>query len=647
MAGELIARARGQLAGHDLAQGLATLGRVATETDDLTTWLAADRLLGQLWQRADGHDAPPGLRRTVRLALLSSHTSGQLAVALRVAALAHGIRLEVHETPYRAYEEQVHDPTSALYAFGPDVVALVIDRRDLHLPPISDDPVVDVAAEVSRWTRLWQVLQERTGARIVQTTFVPPTDDPYAGLAFASPGGRVAMIRRLGLELAAAAPDGVHLVDAETVAARVGEAQWHDPRYWYHSKHAVGLAALPTLATAILDVTASALGLGRKVVVLDLDNTLWGGVVGEDGVGGIQLGSGAAGEAYVDLQAWLKELTRRGMLLAVVSKNNPDDAREPFERHPDMRLTLDDIVAFEASWDDKPLAVQRVAAHLDLGLDALVFVDDNPVEREAVRQALPQVGVVELPAAPTEYLRTIARFPGLQAVALTHEDTRRTAQYRARAQAGAFAAQAGSREDFLAGLELAATIEPLDEVNAQRIVQLIGKTNQFNLTGRRHSAADVQRLAGVDRAVVWGMRVRDRFDDHGLVAALVAVPDGDDLVVDTFVMSCRVIGRTVEQSLLVALAEHARDAGFARLRGDFVPTAKNTPSRDVYRSSGFTRDERRADAADAGVRPDAADAAPRPQDPDAPQTWSLDLTRPLPQPPTYVAVALPALKEHR
>ena len=170
MAGDLIARARGQLAEHDLAQGLATLGRVATETDDLTTWLAADRLLGQLWQRTDGHDALPGLRRTVRLALLSSHTSGQLAVAMRVAALAHGIRLEIHETPYRAYEEQVHDPTSALYAFGPGVVALVVDRRDLHLPPISDDPAADVAAEVSRWTHLWQVLQERTGARIVQTT---------------------------------------------------------------------------------------------------------------------------------------------------------------------------------------------------------------------------------------------------------------------------------------------------------------------------------------------------------------------------------------------------------------------------------------------------------------------------------------------
>jgi len=574
------------------AAALDALARLARAEPDFAVWAAADRLLGRL--HAEGA-LTPWARRGLRLALLSSHTSGQLAGALRVAALAHGIALETFETGYRAYEQAVLDEGSALYAFAPDVVVLAVDQRDLRLPEVSDDPAADVAAEVARWTGLWRLLRERTGATVVQTTFVPPPDDALGGLGATHPGGRRRLVRAVDAALADRLLAGAHLVDAEMVAAEVGLAMWSDDRFWFASKHAVGLGAVGPLAARTLDVVAAAAGLARKVVVLDLDNTLWGGVVGEDGVAGLALGGGPAGEAFVAFQRYVSGLRRRGLVLAVSSKNNPDEARAPFTQHPEMVLRLDDFVAFEASWGDKPSALRAIAADLDLGLDALVFVDDNPLERERVAHELPQVAVVELPEDPSGYVRALARFPGLQTTALSAEDGRRTEQYRARARAREHAAQATTPEEFLAGLGMSATVEDLDATTLPRIVQLIGKTNQLNLTGRRPTAAAVEALAATPGAVVWGMRVRDRFDDHGLVAALVAVPGGPDgaagpdLVVDTFVMSCRVLGRSAEQALLAALADHARAHGFARVVAHLVPSGRNAPAEPILPGTGFTR----------------------------------------------------------
>lgn len=595
--------ARRLLAEGDHPGAVRAATSVLDRPGDFAALMAADRLLAQATAAAGG---PQWARRDVRVALASSHTSAQLAAALRVAAARHGIAIEVHETGYRAYEQEILDPSSALYAARPDVVVLVADHRELRLPARSDRPEEDLSAELARWRGLWARIQEQAAARVIMTTFVPPPTDALGQLGMVLPGARHRQIQRLNLALGEDLPAGVALVDAVAVAMRAGTDVWFDPRYWYLSKHAVGLGAVGRLAGAVADILAAALGLSRKVVVLDLDNTLWGGVIGEDGLGGIELGGTPAGEAYVDVQEYVRALTARGLVLAVCSKNNPEDARLPFEQHPDMRLTLADFVAFEASWDDKPSVLRRIAQRLDVGLDALVFVDDNPVEREAVRRQLPQVGVVELPRDASGYLRALADFPGLQSVALTEEDRRRTAQYQARTAAHEAATGAATREDFLAGLEMTATIEDLSEANLGRIVQLIGKTNQLNLTTRRHGAAEVQALAARDGSIVWGVRVRDRFDDHGLVAVLIAVPDGDDLDVDTFLMSCRVLGRTVEQAVLGALVAAARAAGFASVTATYLPTERNAPAAAILPEAGFSPvDEARAPA-DAG----AADATP-------------------------------------
>jgi FkbH-like protein len=578
---ERLSAARAAAVGGRSRVAVRELGGVVDATDELPLWLAAARVLGRL--PADGW-----ARRSVRLAVLGSHTTSPFVALLQVAAARHGIAVQTYEASYGQYQQEVLDPASGLYAFAPDVVLLAVDAREVHLPELSSDPAGDVAREADRWSGLWAVLTERLGAVVVQPTFVPAPVDALGNLAVRLVGSRRRLVRELNLELGRRAPEGVSLVDAESVAAVVGSRVWHDERYWFASKHAVGLGALPALARETAGVLAAALGLSRKVVVVDLDNTLWGGVIGEDGLGGIVLGNGPVGEAFQAFQEHLLGLRRRGVLLAVVSKNNDADARRPFLEHPDMRLRLDDLAVFLATWEDKSTQIRRLGEQLSLGLDAFVFVDDNPVEREAVRQALPDVEVVQLPLEPAGYVAALATHPGLEPAALTSEDAGRTEQYRARASALALETVAPSREEFLRGLEMVATFERVGGANLQRVVQLVGKTNQFNVTGRRHGAPEVTALLDQPGAVGLALRLRDRFGDHGLVGVVLARPDGPDLRVDTWLMSCRVLGRGAEVVTMRVLADEARSQGRRRLLGEFLPTERNAPAARAYADCGFT-----------------------------------------------------------
>jgi len=581
-AGPLLKRAREAAAAGESTRARGLLNELSTTDSDLMSWLAVDRLLAKL-----GAD---GARRTVRLAVLSSHTGAQLTAAIRVAGAVHGLVLTTYESDFRTFEQEILDVDSGLYAFAPDVVLLAADQREVNFPEVSDTPEKDLSTEVARWRQHWATIGERTKATIVHLTFVPPLSGALGQHGAVHPGGRRRQLRRLNLALSETPVSGVHLVDAEDVAYDVGRAALEDPRYWFRSKHAIGLGATTAMARAIADILAASLGLARKLVVVDLDNTLWGGVIGEDGLGGIALGDGPVGEAFVAFQHFLSDLRQRGIVLAVCSKNNPDDARLPFQQHPDMVLSLEDFVAFRASWDPKPKVLRQIADDLDLGLESVVFVDDNPAERDIVRQFLPEVGVVELPRDPQGYVPAMAQFPGLQTVSITEEDQGRTRQYQSRAEARSLQSSAGSLEAFLSSLSMTAEVEPLQETNRHRMVQLIGKTNQFNLTVRRHGAAEVERLDRLDRSLVWGLRLTDRFDTHGLVSVLIAAPDPCDdetLVIDTFVMSCRVLGRTVERALLASLTDWAADAGYRRVVGHYAPSGRNVPAAEVLPEAGF------------------------------------------------------------
>jgi FkbH-like protein len=321
--------------------------------------------------------------------------------------------------------------------------------------------------------------------------------------------------------------------------------------------------------------------------VLDLDNTLWGGVVGEDGVAGIRLGGGPEGEAYVAFQERILELKRKGIVLAVASKNDDADARSVFEQHPEMRLSLDDIACFAANWDTKVDNIRWIAETLDLGVDSLVYADDNPAEREIVRQFLPEVDVLPLPPDPALYGRVLGGYLHFETASLSPEDAARAEHYRARAKVAERWLEVDDLAEFLRDLEMTARIGPFDEVRLPRIVQLIGKTNQFNLTTRRHSASKVGELMEAPGSIHLYLELRDRFADNGLVGVLIATREGEAMEIDTWLLSCRVIGRTAEHTMLEQLALRAEAQGCTLLRGTYEPTEKNGIVAGLYSTLGF------------------------------------------------------------
>jgi FkbH-like protein len=324
--------------------------------------------------------------------------------------------------------------------------------------------------------------------------------------------------------------------------------------------------------------------------VLDLDNTLWGGVIGDDGLAGINLGQGdAIGEAFVAFQRYAKTLAQRGVILAVCSKNEDVNAREPFEKHPEMVLKLEDISCFVANWEDKAANLRRIAQELNIGLDALVFVDDNPAERALVRQLLPQVATPEIPTDPADYIRAVAQHRFFEVISLSNEDFQRTEMYRANAQRKQTASDVGDLNDFLRSLEMRAWVGPVGDLEMDRTVQLIGKSNQFNLTTRRYSEGDIQAMLADSAWETRVIKLADKFGDNGLISVLLSRAEGDTLLIDTWLMSCRVLKRGVEQMALNHLAELALSRGLKSLTGEYIPTAKNVLVLNHYADLGFTQ----------------------------------------------------------
>lgn len=579
-----LALARAYIRLNNNAEAIRWAVAVIDAGDDFSSWLAAATLIENA--KAANAIAP---RRRCRVAILGSFTTVQLTRILPLSALRHGIELTVWEAPYNQYRQELLNPNSALYANQPDFIFLAVHEGGLTLPFLSETPSQDVAQEIARWTDLWDAAARHSSARLVQFNFAIPPEAPIGHLGARLMGSRYAMAQAVNAGLGAAAGTNVRILDCERLSALVGKKQWLDPRYWHLSKQAVSLQALPLLARHITAIIAADLGLTRKCLVLDLDNTLWGGVIGEDGLNGIKLGGNYPGEAFIAFQESVRLLKQKGVVLAVCSKNNETDAREPFERHPEMRLKLNDFAAFIANWDPKPDNLKRIAQTLNIGLDTVVFVDDNPVECATVRRLLPEIDVIALPPDPSLYARTLLDYLGFEKTSFTGEDVRRTEHYRARSLAARQQQSAGSLEELWTSLDMAAVIEPFGEFNLPRIVQLIGKTNQFNLTTRRHSPAQVAALMQDSGCVHFSIRLQDRFADHGLVGLMIARQRDSVMEIDTWLMSCRVIGRTVEKTMFAHLSRLAALQGVTRIRGIYCPTAKNELVKDLYSKFGFTR----------------------------------------------------------
>jgi FkbH-like protein len=548
--------------------------------------LLLDRALGTVEEE---QALPP-----VRLGLLASSTADHLPPSIRVAGLRRDLPIDVHVGPYGQHRQQLVDPGSSLHRFAPHYVLLALTSREaLSSTSVAADRAeidASIARTVGELRSLWAKAR-RAGAVVIQQTFLDVAEPLFGSYERLVPSAPSSLVGALNDAIARVAEaDDVLLLDVARAAERAGRAAWFDVALWLQAKIEIAHSAAPLYGELVARVIAAQRGLSRKCLVLDLDNTLWGGVVGDDGIEGIVLGEGTAGgEAHLALQRYVKRLGERGVILAVCSKNDPDTAEAAFRNHPEMHLRRSDIAAFVANWNDKAANLVAIAEELNVGLESLVFVDDNPVERARVRETLPIVAVPELPDDVAHYPRCLADAGYFEAVAFTPEDRRRGEQYAANARRNDFMAAAQGLDDFLLGLDMSVSAASFQPVDLARVVQLINKTNQFNPTTRRRSAQEIAALAA-DGCLTLQLRLLDRFGDNGLVGAMILRPIDDTpdvLDIDTWVMSCRVFGRELEHETMNIAVESAREAGARALRAEYIPTAKNAVVRELYPTLGF------------------------------------------------------------
>ena len=527
-------------------------------------------------------------QREVKLAVLGSTTTRLMIPVLKAAGLTKNIRLFIYEGTFGNYIQEILADDSGLYRFQPDVLLLLLESHDFPLAPaLGQDHSQDYALKIRS---LWKLVLSRLSCHIIQTGLDYPHIHSWGSLEDTLENGRRRQIDSVNRQLSESLPEGVSFLHVAPLAATANYS-WSSPRDWHMFKQYPAPEALPLFADVVLAQTAAVFGMNKKVLILDLDNTCWGGVVGEDGLEGIQLGnsSSAFGESCLELQKYAKELKERGILLAVCSKNNESDALQVFEQHDEMILRKDDFVAFKANWNDKVSNIRSIAAELNLGLDSLVFLDDNPAERNFVRRELPEVTVPEFGNSHEKMLETLKRGMYFETVCLTHEDRERHQSYQLRNRCLQSRERITDLKAFLEKLQMKCGHGFVDDASLSRVHQLVNKTNQFNLTTRRYTRHQIQAMAKKPDWWCRWFRLTDCYQDYGITGVLFVHKQDRDWFVDTWLMSCRVIGRQLEQFMFKILLQDAKKEGCQRIHGEYIPSAKNSQVESFYPQLGFSR----------------------------------------------------------
>jgi FkbH-like protein len=537
--------------------------------------------------------------RRLKTYIVRSVTVEPILPFLTTEAVLSNYVLDLQIGGYGSYVEELLNPQSALAKFKPDLVLVLLDLEDIsgRLPDYCADGIgesvdAEINESLARVEQLLKSFRSGSSARILFQGIVVPDATSLGDVGEANlPHSLSNAVRDLNQRLAGLCRTISDCVffDVDHLAARTGRAHWRDTRMFLASRLPVASSSFGTYARGLVRSFSALFRAPRKVLCTDLDNTLWGGVLGEEGPEGIATGSAFPGNCYLEYQRYLKQLSSRGILLAIVSKNNDADVREAFQiRAADLGLTLDNFVATKIGWNEKATSIRELAEELSLGLDSFVFVDDNPVECEAIRQQLSEVAVIAAPVEePWKLVELLAAQPFFDVAIVTDDDINRLNEYKAQAQRAELANSADNRDEFLSSLEIVCTFLSAVEAPLARSVQLLAKTNQFNLTTRRHSAAEVEAFSSAPGGQAVAVRVRDRFGDAGVVGIALARTEGDLCSIDSLLLSCRVIGRGIETALLAHIAEDAIRAGANRLVGEFIATKKNAPCTDFYVSHGF------------------------------------------------------------
>jgi FkbH-like protein len=535
----------------------------------------------------------PSLLAT-RIAILGGSTTAEVKSMLEIFLLAHGIQPTFYESEYNRYSEDVIFENPELWEFKPEIVYLHTTWHNVSQFPelLEGDAEVEqrLREEVSRFEAIWEKIQSKLGALVIQNNFDLPSLRPLGNLEGSAVYGRIHFLMRLNAEFANFARTHSRFLihDIQYLSAQVGLNAWFEPMYWYSFHTALSPTATVALAQSLAAMVKSVYGKSKKCLVLDLDNTLWGGVIGDDGVQGLVLGrDNPMGEAFQSFQRYAKQLQRRGVLLAVCSKNEPETAPLGFT-HPDSILKLEDFSAFKANWNPKPDNIRDIAFELNIGLDSFVFVDDNPAERALVAAQLPEVAVPEVGSDVTRYADVLEQERYFEVDKIVREDLSRGSYYTANVQRNVNQGKFRDYGEFLTSLEMTAEIAPFSPVYLERIAQLINKTNQFNLTTRRYTGAEVEAMAKDPQCLTLYGRLTDKFGDNGLVSVLIGRVARETLEIDVWLMSCRVLKREMELAMFDTLIEQCQARGIQKIVGVYIPTKKNPMVAGLYGELGFT-----------------------------------------------------------
>lgn len=530
----------------------------------------------------------------IKLAILGNCATQFLATAVKGYGQLEGNNIDVLDADYNQIDALLLDPESEVYEFKANAILLYMSTDKLYEEYLDESLASRNAfAEeiIAKIEGYWDLIASNAGCRILQPNFTEINDNALGSYGSKVKSSFTYQIRKMNylLEEKMASRSDVYPIDLLGIQMLVGQKFFYDGSLYYNAKMTIAMDALPYVAKAIINVIKAMNGQIKKCVICDLDNTLWGGVIGDDGLGGIEIGELGGGHAFTNLQRWLKQLKECGIILAICSKNNEDMAKEPFEKHEEMVLRLSDISVFVANWDDKASNIRLIQETLNIGMDSIVFLDDNPFERNLVRQMIPEITVPELPADPALYLGYLQEQNLFETASFTGASSDRTAQYQAEYERKKLEQTFESIDDYLKSLEMVGAAKPFEQVRFARIAQLTQRSNQFNLRTIRYTEDEIEKIAVDDRYITLYYTLKDKFGDHGLVSVVILEKKADkELFVDTWLMSCRVLKRGMEEFIVNKMIETAKSNGFEMVSAEYIPTAKNKMVKDIYKTFGFT-----------------------------------------------------------
>ena len=529
----------------------------------------------------------------IKVAILGNCSTQHLATALKGYGYIEKYNFDIFDSDYNQIDSQIMDEMSELYSFLPDYVLIFMSSEKLY----EDFCKTDLNSRntfadniIQKLRMYYETVNQRLKTNILQFNFVELDDRIFGNYGNKIDNSFIYQIRKLNLLLMELSENikNVFVIDLEWLQNTYGRKNLYDDKMYYIAKMPISTNLLPEAAKQIVDVIKSLKGRIKKCIILDLDNTLWGGVIGDDGLNKIQIGELCLGHAFSDFQMWLKELKNRGIILAICSKNNEDIAKEPFEKHPEMVLRLEDISMFVANWDDKATNIKHIQETINIGMDSIVFIDDNPFERNLVKSLIPDITVPDLPEDPSQYLSYLKELNLFETASYSENDKDRTKQYQAEVGRETMKSTYSDFNDYLKSLEMVGTVHEFNEFEVPRISQLTQRSNQFNLRTIRYTEAEIENIINDKNYVTLSFSLKDKFGDYGLISGVIMKKQDDDtLFIDTWLMSCRVLKRGMEEFIINNVVNKAKEEGYSKIIGEYIKTPKNAMVEKIYSNMGF------------------------------------------------------------